>query len=226
MPEGSINYDIDSNDALTSQLGHIVPNDNSLLMSGGIHTKGVAPYNVIYAITNGGYIIDMYKKQKLVPFGEYIPFRKFLPRLTRSITGDMFDFTTSGENSLFIFHKNLPIIYPIVCYESIFPNYVKKNIAISRKKINNDLTKEYAKQVNVKTLEERGEIIVNLTNDVWMKWSVGPYQHFLMTRFLAVATGLPVIRASNNGISAFIDKYGRVKSRTRLNVKDILFVRG
>ena len=225
MPEGSINYDIDSNDALTSQLGHIVPNDNSLLMSGGIHTKGVAPYNVIYAITNGGYIIDMYKKQKLVPFGEYIPFRKFLPRLTRSITGDTFDFTTSGENSLFIFHKNLPIIYPIICYESIFPNYVKKNIAKSRKKINNDLTKEYAKQVNVKTLEERGEIIVNLTNDVWMKWSVGPYQHFLMTRFLAVSTGLPVIRASNNGISAFIDKYGRIKARTRLNAKDILFVR-
>ena len=224
MPEGSINYNLDSGNMLARQLGRLVPNDMSLLLAGGVDMHGVAPYNVIYAINNDGHIVDMYKKQKLVPFGEYIPFRRFLPRLTRSITGDSFDFATDGANNLFIFHKNLPIIYPIICYESIFPEYVERNIAISRERIINDLTDDYAKQVNVKTLKERGEIIVNLTNDAWMKWSVAPYQHFLMARFLAVSTGLPVIRVSNNGISAFIDSRGRIKARTVLNQEDLLLI--
>lgn len=224
MPEGSINFNLESGNNLTQNLGRLVPNDNSILLAGGIDIHGVAPYNVIYAISNNGNILDMYKKQKLVPFGEYIPLRRFLPRLTRLITGGNFDFSTDGINDLFIFHKNLPIIYPIVCYESIFPTYVKQNIAISRKRLNKDLTEKYTKQINTKTLNDRGEIIVNLTNDAWMKWSFAPYQHFLMTRFLAIYTGLPVIRVSNNGISAFIDNCGRIVTRTKLNKEDLLFV--
>ncbi len=224
MPEGSINFNIDSGDILTKILGRLVPNDDSLLLAGGIDIHGVSPYNVIYAINNDGYILDMYKKQKLVPFGEYIPFRRFLPRLTRLITGGSYDFSTNGHNDLFIFYKNLPIIYPIICYESIFPNFIKKNIELSRRKINSDITEKYAKQINTKTLTERGEVIVNLTNDAWMKWSVGPYQHFLMTRFLAILTGLPVVRVSNNGFSAFIDSNGRVIAKTKLNQEDLLLV--
>ena len=166
----------------------------------------------------------MYKKQKLVPFGEYIPLRQWLPRLTRSITGDSFDFATDGQNDLFIFYKNLPIIYPIICYESIFPDYVKNNIDISREQLKKDITNDYAARVGVSSLDERKELIVNVTNDVWMGWSVGSYQHFLMNRFLAVATGLPVVRVSNNGFSAFIDSCGRVRAKTKLNQEDLLFV--
>ena len=224
MPEGSVNFNIDSGDTLTKYLGRIVPNDNSLLLTSGIDMHGVSPYNVIYAINDGGYILDTYKKQKLVPFGEYIPFRKFFPRLTKTITGVSFDFASDGDNDLFIFYRNLPIIYPIICYESIFPDYVKNNIKLSRKKLSNDLTKEYTKQIGTKTLAERGEIVVNLTNDAWLKWSVAPYQHFLMARFLAVATGLPVVRVSNNGISAFIDHYGRIIAKTSLNHEDLLLI--
>ena len=73
-------------------------------------------------------------------------------------------------------------------------------------------------------MAERGEIVVNLTNDAWLKWSVAPYQHFLMARFLAVATGLPVVRVSNNGISAFIDHYGRIIAKTSLNQEDLLLI--
>ena len=224
MPEGAINIDVYGNQWLINRLGKLVPNDNSLLLAGGINMQGVAPYNVIYSFNKDGHIVDMYKKQKLVPFGEYIPFRRFLPRLTRSITGDSFDFAIDGTNDLFFFHKNLPIIYPVICYESIFPEYVKHNISISRRKLKKDITNEYAKQIGVATLKQRKELIVNLTNDVWMGWSVGTYQHFLMSRFLAVATGLPVVRVSNNGFSAFIDSKGRVKAITKLNKEDLLIV--
>ena len=224
MPEGTLNMNIDGGSSLAKYLGRIVPNDNSLLLVGGVNARGVSPYNVVYALNHDGRIVDMYKKQKLVPFGEYIPLRKWLPRLTRSITGDSFDFATDGQNDLFIFYKNLPIIYPIICYESIFPDYVKNNIDISREQLKKDITNDYAARVGVSSLDERKELIVNVTNDVWMGWSVGSYQHFLMNRFLAVATGLPVVRVSNNGFSAFIDSCGRVRAKTKLNQEDLLFV--
>ena len=47
-----------------------------------------------------------------------------------------------------------------------------------------------------------------------------------MTRFLAVATGIPVIRASKNGISAIIDKTGVVIQKTGLNKQDLIFLKG
>ena len=225
MPESAINFPLVSGDTITTKLGKIVPNEGSLLLSGGIHYEDNKYYNVIYSINRAGHIIDMYKKQNLVPFGEYIPPRVLMPNVINKITGGMADFATDGENDLFVFYRNLPIIYPIVCYESIFPDYVKSNIEKSRNSISK-LGKEFFEQNEIKDFKTRGELIVNLTNDAWLKWSVAPYQHFLMTRFLAVSTSLPVARLSNNGISAFIDKRGRIITKTKLNQADLLFVQG
>ena len=227
MPESTINFDLQPNTQASSIIGKHIPNEKSILIAGGIYWdyNGLSPYNVAYAIDQYGHIVDLYKKQKLVPFGEYIPFRKYFPTLVRTITGGMIDFINTGEHNLYIFHRDLPLIYPIICYESIFPNYIKNNINISRKRFA-EMDKEYMDQNHIKNIAERGEVIVNLTNDAWIKWSFAPYQHFLMTRFLAVATGIPVIRASNNGISAIIDKTGVVIQKTGLNKQDLIFLKG
>ena len=225
MPESTINFPLISGDKIATKLGKIVPNEGSLLLAGGLYYENNKYYNVIYSINRAGHIIDMYKKQNLVPFGEYIPLRFLMPKTIAKITSGIADFSTDGENDLFVFYRNLPIMYPVVCYESIFPSYVKSNIKKSRKSIA-QLGKEFFEQNEIKDFKTRGELIVNLTNDAWLKWSVAPYQHFLMTRFLAVSTGLPVARLSNNGISAFIDKCGRIITKTKLNKTDLLFIRG
>ena len=85
------------------------------------------------------------------------------------------------------------------------------------------MSEKYKKENNIKSLKDRGEIIVNLVNDIWMRFGFGAHQHFLMSRFLAVRTGVPVVRLSNNGISAIINKHGVVIQQTKLNKKDILF---
>ena len=230
MPENAINFHLESGDNIAKVLGKVVGNEKSILLAGGIYEEGLSIYNAVYSINNDGHVVSLYKKQKLVPFGEYIPVRKFMPFLTRTLTNGMVDFSTDGENDLFIFYRDLPIIYPTICYESIFPNYVVSNIKKSRKYIEknflelNKIANEGDWGVKIKTLQERRELIVNIVNDAWMKWSVAGYQHFLMTRFLAVATGLPVVRVSNNGISAFIDSRGRVVKNTKLNTEDILFI--
>jgi apolipoprotein N-acyltransferase len=69
---------------------------------------------------------------------------------------------------------------------------------------------------------ERPGWLVNLTNDAWFGISSGPYQHFQQARVLAIAEGLPLVRAANNGISAVIDPTGRVVRSLPLGAEGVL----
>ena len=66
---------------------------------------------------------------------------------------------------------------------------------------------------------ERPGWLVNVTNDGWFGISSGPYQHFQQARVLAIAEGLPLVRAANTGISAVVDPVGRIVNRCRSGPK-------
>jgi apolipoprotein N-acyltransferase len=86
---------------------------------------------------------------------------------------------------------------PLICYEAIFPG-----AAVPR--------------------SERPGWLVNVTNDGWFGISSGPYQHFQQARLLAIAEGLPLVRAANTGISAVIDPVGRVIHSLPLGAEGVL----
>ncbi|MDD2839641.1 MAG: apolipoprotein N-acyltransferase, partial [Rickettsiales bacterium] len=145
-------------------------------------------WNSIFIFKNNE-IIDYYDKTVLVPFGEYIPFSKYIPFISK-ITNGGIDFS-KGEANKTITINGIKIS-PIICYEIIFPNKViDKN--------------------------ERPDVIINLTNDGWFGTSSGPYQHLIAAKFRAIENKIPIIRVSNSGISAYIDEYGRIVKRTKLN---------
>ena len=77
-------------------------------------------------------------------------------------------------------------ITPLICYEAVFPNFV-------RNKINNET-----------------ELLVNITNDAWFGTFSGPKQHFVHVLYRSVELGLPLARSSNMGISALINPIGLV----------------
>ena len=81
-----------------------------------------------------------------------------------------------------------------VCYEIIFPDEVAAGV-------------------------KDADFIVNVTNDAWFGDTPGPYQHFRSAQISAAATGLPLVRAANNGISGAIDLRGRVIDAFALNVR-------
>lgn len=154
-------------------------------------------YNSVYVIAGDGSIRGIYDKVHLVPFGEYLPFQSFLEKLgLRQLTKQVGGFL-SGDRRRAMDVAGAPKMLPLICYEAIFPG-----AAVPR--------------------GERPGWLVNITNDGWFGISSGPYQHFQQARVLAIAEGLPLVRAANTGISAVIDPVGRVINQLPLGVEGVL----
>lgn len=149
------------------------------------------PVNAGLVFQHGKGLIANYAKSHLVPFGEYIPFRRYLPESLRPITGFISDFKAGNGVQSFSTDK-LPPFGLLICYEVIFPaEVVDKN--------------------------NRPQWLINLTNDGWYGKSSGPYQHLVTAQLRAVEEGLTVVRAANSGVSAIISRSGKVLNQIGLH---------
>jgi apolipoprotein N-acyltransferase len=195
-PESAIAFPLALQDRL--MLGNILPK-NSLLLSGGIRVDNAnhptSVWNTVFVINAQGEIMDFYDKTHLVPFGEYIPFKKFIP--VTKITHGTLDYSSGFGLKRIKVSNQLPSFTPLICYEAYFP---EKTIASG----------------------SQPDFIINFTNDAWYGNTSGPYQHLHMTRLRAVEQGIPIIRAANTGISAIIDSYGRILSELPLNNSGVI----
>ncbi|MCK5284724.1 MAG: apolipoprotein N-acyltransferase [Alphaproteobacteria bacterium] len=144
--------------------------------------------NSLVMIDKNGKMQNIYDKHHLVPFGEYIPFKKWIPLETVT----KFSGFSSGEKAKTYKTPEGFRYSPLICYEAIFPGLIPRNE------------------------KERPDFIINVTNDAWYGISAGPHQHLAQTVFRAVEEGIPVIRAANTGISAIIDPLGRVIHKDNL----------
>lgn len=144
--------------------------------------------NSLIAVDGAGRAVVQYDKAHLVPFGEYVPFRDYLP-IDQLVEGRGSFSPGPGIATLKL--PGLPAFSPLICYEVIFPGAVARD-------------------------DDRPAFLLNITNDAWYGVSAGPYQHLAITRMRAVEEGLPVIRVANTGISAAFDGHGRELGRIPL----------
>ena len=178
--------------------------------TGCVLISGVPDYFVrngkVY-VTNSLYVFEpqqgisgKYNKQKLVPFGEYIPLSDVFPRLSRLNLGQ--GNFTAGKNEPLLRVDSLDVtLAPMICYESVF-----------------------SREALIK-IRNGGEYHILVTNDSWFGDSWGPYQHASQAIFRAVETRRPVIRCANTGVSMAIDHTGRILKELPLNTRGILDVR-
>ena len=156
--------------------------------------------NNLSKIFNSAFITDKffnniyYDKIKLVPFGEYNPFKKILN--FNKITTGVIDFSSGENNNIINLYSNKYNIGVLICYEIIFPGKV----------------------INGK----RPNFLVNLTNDAWYGNTYGPLQHLAAARARAIEEGLPVIRSANTGVSAVINEYGQYLKRLELGEEGVI----
>jgi apolipoprotein N-acyltransferase len=149
----------------------------------------ISYYNSAYLISPGSKSIVKYDKAHLVPYGEYVPFKKWLPFLGK-LVAQVGDFSPGKAGKTIAWKKDALGVQ--ICYEIIFPG-------LSRAMVKNDAV-----------------LLVNITNDAWFGKTSGPYQHFSMTVFRAVENRRALARAANTGISGFIDPAGRILTSTSL----------
>ncbi|MDI1302258.1 MAG: apolipoprotein N-acyltransferase [bacterium] len=139
-------------------------------------------YNSILAEGEGS---GLYFKQRLVPFGEYIPLEAWLRGTLPFFDMPMTSFTAGGPDQAPLQVQKMKL-GPMICYEIAYPDLVRK-------------------------IAGQSDVLATISNDGWFGNSIGPYQHFEMVRMRAKETGREVIRATNNGISAIIDSQGKVR---------------
>jgi len=193
-PETSISFNLNKNPNIKKIISEALP-DNSIGIFGSLNSKYKNNkkefFNSVTILNKKSQILGRYNKHHLVPFGEYIPFRKYL-NMTPIANGiaNIGDFNR-GKGVSTIDLKNLPNPSPLICYEAIFPGEVADN-------------------------KNRPDWLVNVTNDAWYGNTSGPYQHFEISRVRAIEEGLPLVRAANSGISATIDPMGRIISSTKI----------
>ncbi|PVB61305.1 apolipoprotein N-acyltransferase [Labrenzia sp. 011] len=163
--------------------------EGSELVTGAIRAEadaaGARYFNSVYLIGGDGTVHSVYDKVRLVPFGEFVPFRSLFDRLgIAGLAGPLEGFEAGYQQRMMSSAGGAGFV-PLICYEAIFP---------------------------VNPPEEAGapSFLLNVTNDAWFGRTPGPYQHFAQSRMRAIETGLPLVRAANTGISAIVDGKGEV----------------
>lgn len=150
-------------------------------------------FNSAFFLDQNGTELGVYDKIHLVPFGEYIPWRKIFS-FSETISKDVGNFHP-GENHLTVPLRGRPANV-IICFEAIFP----------------DLTRAF--------IRRGSELIINLTNDAWYGNTSAPYQHLAMARWRAIESRRYLLRAANSGISAIIAPSGKIEVKTGLLRED------
>jgi len=154
---------------------------NSALITGVPLREDKRYYNAVIALGEGS---GTYLKQKLVPFGEYVPLENLLRGIIAFFDLPMSSFSAGEANQAPLIAKDRRIA-PLICYEVVYPELGRNAAAHS-------------------------ELLLTLSNDAWFGRSIGPWQHLQMARARALENGRWLIRATNNGVTALINPFGQI----------------
>jgi apolipoprotein N-acyltransferase len=183
---------------LRAWLATIARDGNSYLVIGSVGTaESKVPgseqlLNSALVVDPQGRFIGHYDKIHLVPFGEYVPMQQYL-FFAKKLTREVGDFARGTERKVFDIDGTKVGVF--ICYESIFPGEVRQFTA------------------------NGAQLLINISNDGWYGETGAPFQHLQMARMRAIENHRWVLVATNNGVTASIDPYGRVVKKLPRNVR-------
>ena len=146
------------------------------------HTPGGAPLNSAALVSPEGVPVSRYDKVNLVPFGEFVPWPF---GFANKISTELGDFAAGSR--VVVSPVGTHKIGTFICYESVFPGFVRKFVAGG------------------------AEVLFNISNDGWFGKSAAREQHLSMVRMRAAENRRWILRSTNDGITATIDSAGRLR---------------
>jgi apolipoprotein N-acyltransferase len=196
-PEASVPGIFGEDDTVFEQVFSLVGTLNIDLLIGTVSWRSGNYFNSALFIDKSGKPGKIYNKLHLVPFGEFVPFKKTFPFL--QAIAPIGDIQPGREYTIFAKPCNFGVL---ICFEDLFP----------------ELSREFVKR--------GAKFLVNITNDAWYKEGSAAYQHFSASVFRAVENRVYLARAANTGISGFIDPRGRILSVVQDAGHKEIFVKG
>ncbi len=176
----------------------MVANNNFALLTGAPWYEVIDPearkvkfFNSALLLQPDGQYAGKYYKTHLVPFGEYIPLKKFLPFLAPLVEA-VGDFSVGRIEQPLVWQRAKTGV--LICFESVFP----------------DLSRQW--------VLAGANMLVNLTNDAWYGKSSAPHHSLAMAVLRAVETRRSLVRSANTGISAFVSPAGTILRQSELFV--------
>lgn len=140
--------------------------------------------------------IQFYHKYHLVPFGEYVPLKWLLGDFLGFLRIPMANFSRSEKHEPVVTMSGLQGAVSI-CYEDVFGEEVINGLPAAN-------------------------FLINISNDAWFGDSLAPHQHLQKAQVRALETARPMLRATNNGISAVIDHDGNIMKTSPQFKEDVL----
>ena len=195
----------DQNSAYRHAMSQLARTANAPIIVGDIGTdpdpqvaRGYDLYNSADFIHADGTFAGRYDKMHLVPFGEYVPYKKLL-FFAGNLLGAAGDFDRGKQRTVFTTGGHTYGTF--ICYESVFADEVR----------------EYAKL--------GAEVLINISDDGWYGDTSAAWEHLNMVRMRAIENHRWVLRATNTGVTAAIDPFGKVVTAAPRHVRTSLPVR-
>jgi apolipoprotein N-acyltransferase len=141
-------------------------------------------YNAAIAIGAGS---GKYYKQRLVPFGEYVPFENILRGLFAFFDLPMSDFVAGPKNQAPLLANNVPVA-PYICYEVAYDSLVRQDLP-------------------------QAQILITISDDAWFGQSIAAEQHLQIGQMRCLETGRYMLFSTNNGVTAIINPQGKIVQR-------------
>ncbi|QKZ06918.1 apolipoprotein N-acyltransferase [Pseudomonas eucalypticola] len=197
-PETAVPILMDNAQGYLDMMGNFASSRNSALIT-GVPIRQLVRHEKKYfnGITVTGQGDGTYLKQKLVPFGEYVPLQDMLRGLIAFFDLPMSDFARGPADQALLQAKGYAIA-PFICYEVVYPEFAAGEAA-------------------------RSDLLLTISNDTWFGTSIGPLQHLQMAQMRALEAGRWMIRATNNGVTALINPYGEITEQIPQFQKGILY---
>ena len=139
----------------------------------------------------------MYYKNKLLPFGEDLPFG-FLNDYLKPMFPMIAFFYRGHTSELFKLQNEKSSFKSLICYEVLFSSLVRDHL---------------------NRHQELPNFLINITNDSWYGDTSEPHQHLFLSRWRSIEYGIPLVRSANTGISAIISPWGEIVNKLDLNIK-------